>query len=199
MNELSSDNDSNFLPCTTSTERKKPKHKIKQLRLDCMTGVNPVHTHGLGIWGNPRVVMGVRVDKLLKKRFTDVAKAKFGSTCKPIESFMAGIVGAYYSDLETGVNPSNTVEIGQIIIQRNLSRERRRLVETKTSEEIETVSEISKTVVKPQVKATIDWHGLSTEDLQKRYDRAVACNDGTCKVLCLAELKQRGVNLRGVG
>jgi hypothetical protein len=157
-----------------------------------MTGVNPVHTHGLGIWGNLRVVMGVRVDKLLKKRFTEVAKAKFGSTCCPIESFMAGVVGAYNSDLESGVNPSNTVEIGQIIIQRNI-RERRKLVVEK--EETEQVTEVKRVISKPQEKTT-DWHGLSIEDLQKRYDRAVACDDVTSKILCLAEMKHRGIYLK---
>jgi len=105
---------------------KPTKPKIKQLRLDSMTGVNPKHTHGLGIWGNERVVMGVRVDKGLRKEFKQVAKAKFGSTCNPIESFMAGVVGAYRHDLELGVNPCNTVSIGEIKIERNL-RERRKL------------------------------------------------------------------------
>lgn len=70
--------------------------------------------------------MSVRVDKGLRKRFKEVAKAKFGSTCNPIESFMAGVVGAYNRDLEAGVNPCNTVNIGEIKIERNL-RERRRL------------------------------------------------------------------------
>ena len=93
----------------------------------CTTGVNPVRTHGFGVWGNARVVMSVRVDGELKKRFKQAAKAKFGSTCNPIECFMAGVVGSYERDLQLGVNPSNTVSIGTIIIQRNL-RERRKLV-----------------------------------------------------------------------
>jgi len=106
-----------------------PNSKNHQLKLSsCHTGVNPYHTHGLGIWGNPRVVMGIRVDKKLKKRFTEVAKLKFGSTCNPIESFMAGVVGTYLHDLESGVNPCNTVSIGEIRIERNL-RERRKMVD----------------------------------------------------------------------
>jgi hypothetical protein len=141
--------------------------------------------------------MGIRVDKLLKKRFTEVAKLKFGSTCNPIESFMAGVVGAYNRDLELGVNPSATVNIGEIYIERNL-RERRKLTHMRTQEtetEMETV-EVVKSAVVP-VKAerqTTDWHALSLEDLEKRYNRALACDDVTSKTLCLAELRLRGVS-----
>lgn len=105
----------------------KPKlPKTKQLRIDCMTGVNPKHTHGLGIWGNERVVMSIRVDKGLKKEFKPASKALFGSTCNPIESWMAGIVGIFKNQKMSGVNPSTTVSIGEIKIERNL-RERRKL------------------------------------------------------------------------
>jgi len=110
----------------TPTTKPKRSSKTKQLRLDSQTRVNPHRTHGLGIWGNPRVVMGVRVDKKLKKAFTEVAKARFGSTCNPIESFMATIVGVYSNEFLAGVNPSATVSIGEIKIERNL-RERRKL------------------------------------------------------------------------
>lgn len=88
-----------------------------------ITGVNPKHSHGLGIWGNPRVVMGVRVDSELKKRFNLVARRVFGSVCNPIESFMATVV----SCAESGVNFGNTIEVGTIVIERNL-RERRSLI-----------------------------------------------------------------------
>jgi len=69
-------------------------------------------------------VLGVRVDKELKKQFIRVSKAKFGSCCNPIESFMAAVVGCS----NVGVSPSIT--IGDIRIERNL-RERRKL-ETET-------------------------------------------------------------------
>jgi hypothetical protein len=70
--------------------------------------------------------MSIRVDEGLKKRFSEVAKVKFGSTCLPVESFMAGVVGAYYQDIKLGVNPGNIVNIGEIRIERNL-RARRHL------------------------------------------------------------------------
>ena len=94
----------------------------KPQKVDSITKVNPKHTHGIGIWGNPRVVMGVRVDSELKKRFSAVSKRVFGSTCNPIESFMATVI----SCAESGVNFGNTVNIERIVIERNL-RERRRL------------------------------------------------------------------------
>jgi hypothetical protein len=111
-----------------------PKNKTLQLRIDSMTGVNPKRTHGIGIWGNERVVMSIRVDKKLKKAFTEASKALFGSTCNPIESWMAGVVGIYSNQKMSGVNPSITVDIGEIKIERNL-RERRKLTKTVTIEQ----------------------------------------------------------------
>jgi len=113
-------------PVCPRTTKPKRSSKTKQLRLDSNTGVNPKHTHGLGIWGNERVVMSIRVDKGLKKEFKPASKALFGSTCNPIESWMAGIVGVFKNQKMSGVNPSTTVSIGEIKIERNL-RERRRL------------------------------------------------------------------------
>lgn len=101
----------------------------KQLRIDQTgtTGVNPVHTHGLGLWGNPRVVMSVRVDKELKKQFNLASQALFGSTCNPVEVFMASIIGTYKNQELLRVNPSRTeISIGEIKIERNL-RERRKV------------------------------------------------------------------------
>lgn len=108
----------------------------KQLRLDCNTGVNLNYSHGFGIWGNPRVVMGVRVDEKLKKAFTKVAKAKFGSTCNPIESFMAAIVGLSINQNLNEVNLSPTVNIGEIKIERNLRERRKLVVETEETERV---------------------------------------------------------------
>lgn len=103
----------------------------KQTQPDSITEVNPseilvnqqktrVRTHGVGCWGNPRVVMGIRVDSELKKQFTAVSKRIFGSTCNPIESFMAAIVATS----QTGVNFGNTVNIEKIVIERNLRARR---------------------------------------------------------------------------
>jgi len=100
---------------------------------DSITEVNRKCTHGLGVWGNPRVVFGVRVDSELKKRFVSVARRVFGSTCVAVESYMATIVGCVELADKLGVNPSKTVDIdiGEIKIERNL-RERRRLAVEET-------------------------------------------------------------------
>lgn len=120
------------------------RQKSRQLSLDSITGVNPVRTHGLGRWGNPRVVFGVRVDKKLALAFTKVAKAKFGSTCIAIEAFMASVVGCSEQLETSGVNPSITIDIGEIKIERNL-RERRKLTKTVTiEEETETTETLTK-------------------------------------------------------
>lgn len=109
-----------------------------------ITGVNPARSHGVGIWGNPRVVFGVRVDSELKKCFISISKRVFGSTCNPVESFMAAIVGCVEHAEKLGVNPSKTVsiQIDEIKIERNL-RERRKLV----VEEVKPVAAVA-----PEVK-----------------------------------------------
>jgi len=128
-----------------STFRKRKRAKLQQLRIDSMTGVNPKHTHGFGLWGNERVVMSIRVDKKLKKAFSEASKALFGSTCNPIECYMATIVGLHQNNKMNGVYPRITVDIGTIQIQRNL-RERRKLSKTvvKTETETETIETIIK-------------------------------------------------------
>lgn len=93
---------------------------------DSMTREYPKRIHSLGIWNNPREPFTVRVDKGLAKAFVLASKAYFGSTCNPIESYMAAIVGLSQSGW---VNPSNTVNIGEIKIERNL-RERRKITKT---------------------------------------------------------------------
>ena len=109
-------------PANTKALRQK-----KQLRIDdSLTGVNRVHTHGVGLWGNPRVVFGVRVDKGLKKQFTLASQALFGSTCNPVECFMATIVGMAKNQENFRVNPSLTINGLNIKIERNL-RERRKI------------------------------------------------------------------------
>jgi len=70
-----------------------------------------------------RKVVGIRVDENLYLAFKPVAMRVFGSVCRPVESFMATIVALDRHPANFG----NTVEVGTIVIERNL-RERRRLV-----------------------------------------------------------------------
>jgi len=107
---------------------KKPRKKKMQLRIDQtrITGVNPKHTHGLGLWHNPREVYSVRVDKGLAKAFTPVAMAYFGSTCKAIETYMSTIVGLHNNNQLSGVYPSNTCfDVGAINIVREMQTHRK--------------------------------------------------------------------------
>ncbi len=69
----------------------------------------------------------VRVDEKLLKQAKPVLKAKFGSDCRGVETWLAGLVATTKGEQLSGVYPSNTVEIGNLIIERNL-RPRRKLV-----------------------------------------------------------------------
>lgn len=114
--------------------------------VDSLTWVNPERTHGFGVWGNRRIVFGVRVDEKLAEAFTSVAKAKFGSTCIAIEAFMAAVVSSNIASDTRGVNPSITIDIGTIKIERNL-RERRKLTKDDVvGEEVEATEDLTKCV-----------------------------------------------------
>lgn len=108
-----------------------PKPEKTSTQSDSITGVNPSRSHGVGVWGNRRVVVGIRVDEGLYSAFKPVAQSVFGSTCRAIEAFMATIVACS----SEGVNFGKTIEIGKLVIERNL-RARRRLV---VEEEVEVV------------------------------------------------------------
>ena len=107
---------------------KKPKKK-NQPKQQSITKVNRGSGHGVGCWGNRRVVAGVRVDEGLYSAFKPVAKRIFGSTCRAVEAFMATIVACSGE----AVNFGQTVEVKEIRIERNL-RARRGLVSPEVSE-----------------------------------------------------------------
>ena len=112
------------------------KGKNQQTTLDgSRTNVN------FGLWGGARKVVGIRCDITLYNAFKPVARRVFGSVCRPIESFMASVVGL---DREGDVNFGNTFEVGKIVIERNLRSRRKLVVETKKT--LETETEVTHTV-----------------------------------------------------
>ena len=69
----------------------------------------------------------VRVDEKLLAEAKPILKAKFGSTCRAIEVYLSALVATEKGCRINGVNPSSTIEIGKLVIERNL-RSRRKLV-----------------------------------------------------------------------
>jgi len=107
-----------------------------------MTGVYPNRTHGLGVYKGNRVVWSVRVDENLLAQAKPLLKAKFGSTCRGIEVWLAGLIATQKGSQLLGVYPSNTIEIGKLVIERNI-RSRRKLVveeEKEVTEKVEVVT-----------------------------------------------------------
>jgi hypothetical protein len=140
-------------------------------------------------------VFGVRVDEKLALAFNRVAKAKFGSTCNPIESFMAAVVGVETNPTLVGVNPGIT--IGEIKIERNL-RERRKVTRTVETETVyermeKNLANIRK-VTQEAPKPVVDYSSLSTEELQRRHDRAISKGLPDSLILAI-HLKKRGVSV----
>ena len=175
--------------------KNQPPRKPKQTQFNtCVTGVNPMRTHGLGIWGNRRVVMGIRVDEKLKIEATKVLKLLFGSTCRGVEAYLAGLVATYHSQGIHGVNPSNTIDvrIDNLNIERNLKTRRKLIVE----ENIETVEvKQVKTVKKKQmvVNDLPDYSKMSLEELDKKHRLYQNIGQLGKSALIAAELKRRGV------
>jgi len=97
------------------------------------TGVNPIRTHGFGVYKGRRVVWSVRVDEKLLKQAKPVLRGWFGSDCRGVETLLAGLVACSNGQQLVGVNPSRTqkFEIGKLVIERNL-RSRRKLVVEET-------------------------------------------------------------------
>jgi hypothetical protein len=197
LKKLSSQTTPETQPLVSLSSTENQNHNQTQ---DSITGVNPKRSHGFGLWGNERVVIGVRVDKELYLRFKSVSKRVFGSVCNPIESFMAAVVGL----AENGVNPSNTIRIGKIVIERNL-RERRKQVRgdlvglrgVVDGGGVKADVEISKAdVVKPRVRVSRvsrDYSGWSVEDLKRELARLREMGDSTGVQFVVWELRKRGV------
>lgn len=115
------------------------KQQPKQTQFNgSITGVNPIRTHGFGVYKGQRKVWGVRVDETLLKQVKPILKAKYGSECRGVETWLAALVAIEQGDQMNGVNPRNTVEIGQLVIERNI-RPRRKLDPVEPVEVVERV------------------------------------------------------------
>jgi len=79
------------------------------------------------VYKGKRKVWGVRVDENLLKKAKPILRAKFGSDCRGVEAWLAGLVATTAGSYKVGVNPSNTVEIGELNIVRAI-RPRRKMV-----------------------------------------------------------------------
>ena len=132
---------------------------------------------------------GIRVDSGLYKRFKQVSKAIYGSTCRAIELYMIALI----ETAEKGVHFSDTqhpIKIENIVIERNL-RSRRNL------EVIEEVAEkVTETKVVARVKRVVkdvDYSLYSLEKLQQDYDRAVGSQNHVKQMMVRAEFNRRGL------
>jgi len=68
-----------------------------------------------------------RGSKQLYNDFKPVSKSLFGSTCKAFETFMASILVCAESPANICNTTNAQIDIGKIVIERNLDRERRNL------------------------------------------------------------------------
>jgi len=146
--------------------------------------------------GGKRLSISIRQNEKLYKEFKPLAQRLYGSVCKAIEAFEASVVLAndqkvHFSHTLANVKPIN---IGKIVIERNLSRERRNLeiepnVDALTGNNMSQVRgfKLGKSVKR------VDYDGLSDEDLLKRYKLAKTRGDQATVQLCAFHIKKRGL------
>lgn len=120
--------------------------KHTQTNFDSNGAVYRPPRHGVGLWGNPRVPMTVRVDAKLKKRAKTYLIAKFGSTCRGIEVILAALLKA--NDIQQDVavyrQPTTSINFEKVVIERNIRTRRKMVVE---EEVVEKVVEVAKCFV----------------------------------------------------
>lgn len=107
------------------TFSKQPKQQKQTNKHDSLTNVNFSDYAASRYFANRRVVMGVRVDEGLAKRFKQYAKRIYGSVCRAVEVYMVNFIEA----AERGVNfcyTNRPLRIEKVVIERNL-RSRRKL------------------------------------------------------------------------
>lgn len=95
----------------------------------------PIHKHGVGMWGGPRIVANFRCDEKIWIAFKPFSKRYFGSTCKAMESILVALMtptimgqdNGYTQGITGEVNGVPLLSVGALHIHRNLRGERRNL------------------------------------------------------------------------
>lgn len=115
----------------------------KQTNFDSNGAVYRPSRHGVGLWGNPRVPMTVRVDAKLKQRAKQYLIRKFGSTCRGIEAIFAALLKADDIQQQTTVyrQPTTSINFEKVVIERNI-RSRRKMVVEEEREVTEIITKV---------------------------------------------------------
>lgn len=141
-------------------------------------------TNVYSLFDGVRGVVSIRMNKALYSRFKPVARRYFGSVCRAVESYMAGVL----TIANSGVNFGNTVKIeGGLHIERNI-RPRRKLV-------VEEKIERKKTIVEEKPVVGIDYSSLSVEELLSLLK--VYRDEYPQGMLIRSELRRRGFARNG--
>lgn len=116
--------------------RKRKQSKPTQLYFNSNAKVYRKETHGFGIWNNERVPFTTRIDSGIKKASKPILKQLFGSTCRGVETILAGLIATYEAQGVSGVYRGTTVEIGKLIIKRNIKTRRKLVVDEEITEKV---------------------------------------------------------------
>ena len=140
--------------------------------------------------------MSIRIDAKLKKRFKQYLIAKFGSTCRVIESIAVALLKAeqIQQDITVYRKPTVNINFEKVLIERNL-RPRRKLVPKEEIEETTEIRKIKKTKRRLVLDDIPDYSKYSLEKLDKLHRMYQNLGDVGKSALVFTELKRRGVVL----
>jgi len=172
-------------PKSFSEEKKPPTTK------PCSEKVHFLKSDAYKYMSGERKPTGIRVDSGLYKRFKQVSKASFGSTCRAIEICMIAIIETAEKGVHFGNTVNQPIQIEKIVIERNL-RTRRSLpfqdFEITRNEPVKI--ERSK---RPVIESDLpDYSKFSTEKLKMKHRAAWNLGKVGKSALIFAELKKRG-------
>ena len=166
------------------SEEKKPSTTTP-----CSEKVHFLESDAYKYMSGERKPTGIRVDSGLYKRFKQVSKAIYGSTCRAFELYMIAII----ETAEKGVHFSDTqhpIKIENIVIERNI-RARRSLPIQSFEETVTDVREVKEVKRKIVLSDVPDYSVYPTEKLEKLHKSAWNLGHVGKSALICAELKKR--------
>ena len=167
------------------TDKEPPQPTIK---VDSMTNVHFSEYVKTEWKDGKRLPISIRINSELYKEFKPISKALYGSSCRAVECLMAAVVLAARNKVHFS-NTQQPINIGKIVIERNM-RPRRALeyVEETTSE----VKKVEKTKCKIVLSDVPDYSRHSLEELDRLHRRYMNSGQMGKSALVFAELKKRG-------
>jgi len=169
---------------TTQPETSQPNSKH-----DSITNVHFSEYMEMRWKDGKRLPISIRINNKLYEEFKPISKALYGSTCRAVENLMAAVVFSSNQKVHFS-NTQQPIQIGQIVIERNLRP--RRAFEYADSVEETTEIKVKKTKHKIVLSDVPDYSSYSLEELDRLHRMYRNSGQVGKSALVFVELKKRG-------